>query len=310
MILPLLITAASAVAAPCAVGNWILKAGDQTIFRLAIRTTATGTTAVWERPEHLDLGADSFSRVIGPVIHRSAGRTMIINGDIELSFDDPAPGATPDEFHLHCVNSDRLDVTYRDTGLEPFTFARERGKALPLGPWDRQLIYQRAALRSTNLEMTAIFAADQAQRQTEHIDLSIAGAADDKRRARTAELLESGVLESGDDFYHAAFIYQHGRTSEDYLKAHLLATIAVARGRAGAVWIASATLDRYLQAIGKPQVLGTQYMRSDSAPATQEPYDRSLLPDAMRKALHVPPLAQQEEQRRRPIGDGTIPEKP
>jgi hypothetical protein len=32
---------------------------------------------------------------------------------------------------------------------------------------------------------------------------------------------------------------------------------------------------------------------------TQEPYNRTLIPDALRQALNVPPLDEQEAQRRR-----------
>jgi len=145
--------------------------------------------------------------------------------------------------------------------------------------------------------MTAIFDKDQTDRQPEHTNWTIVGPADKKRQRRTQQLLDSGAIQSGNDYYHAAFVFQHGSTAADYLKAHLLAVIAAARGKSEAVWIASATLDRYLQAIGKPQVLGTQYKIPNEGYATQEPYDRAFISDTMRKALHVPPLSDQERQR-------------
>ncbi len=112
-----------------------------------------------------------------------------------------------------------------------------------------------------------------------------------------AQRLGLAALQSGDDFYHAAFLLQHGAAPDDYLKAHLLAMVAIARGKPGATWIASATLDRYLQSIGKPQLLGTQFSLSPNTAASQEPYNRALVPDAMRKALRVPSIAEQEKQR-------------
>ena len=158
--------------------------------------------------------------------------------------------------------------------------------------------------------MTAIFDADQADRQSPDIDWSAIGPVDNRRRIRTKQLLDAGTLQSGDDYYHAAFVFQHGNEADDYLLAHLLATIAVARGRPDAVWIASATLDRYLQAIGKPQILGTQYAIPENGPVTQEPYDRALISDAMRKALRVPSLEEQE-QRLRAYGEkASTPHKP
>jgi hypothetical protein len=73
--------------------------------------------------------------------------------------------------------------------------------------------------------------------------------------------------------------------------------VAVARGRAEASWIGAATLDRYLQNIGRPQVFGTQYRTPPGEDTTQEPYDRALVPDALRRALGVPSQAAQERRR-------------
>jgi hypothetical protein len=105
------------------------------------------------------------------------------------------------------------------------------------------------------------------------------------------------MLHSGEDFYEAAFVFQHGDTADDFLKAHLLAMIAVAKGHPDAPWIASATLDRYLQEIGKPQVLGTQFKSMDDGHFSQEPYNRTLVSDAMRKALQVPTIPEQDAER-------------
>jgi hypothetical protein len=79
------------------------------------------------------------------------------------------------------------------------------------------------------------------------------------RRQRASQLLNQGVLQTGEDFHDAAFIFQHGDKAEDYLLAHVLAMLAVSKGNPDGRWIAAATLDRYLQTIGQPQVFGTQY---------------------------------------------------
>ncbi|MDQ0248567.1 hypothetical protein J2W22_000614 [Sphingomonas kyeonggiensis] len=152
--------------------------------------------------------------------------------------------------------------------------------------------------RTTNAEMTAIFDADQAAREhPASIDWTVLDAADRERRTRTQTLLDGGKLDSADDFYHAAYVFQHGDDPEDFLKAHALAIVAVARGRQDATWIAAATLDRYLQRIGQPQIYGTQFTHPPKQKWTQEPYRRDLLSDALRKASGVPPLADQEKQR-------------
>jgi hypothetical protein len=297
MILPALLTALSISPMQCAVGTWDLKASDQAIFRFEINESQDGMTATWERPDDFEMDGESFSQINGTTVRRSARSVKPVDGDIELNFDDPAPGATPDIFRLHCVGSDHLNVAYQGTGFEPFDFVRVQVMQPTLGPWDKERSYVRTIVRPTNVEMTAIFEADQADRQGANIDWSVVGPADRKRQNRTQELLDAGALQSGDDFYHAAFVFQHGQTADDYLKAHLLAMIAMARGKPGAVWIASATLDKYLQNIGKPQVLGTQFMTPKDGPVTQEPYNRSLVSDSMRKALRVPSLSEQEDER-------------
>jgi hypothetical protein len=150
----------------------------------------------------------------------------------------------------------------------------------------------------SNPEMAAIFKADQdARSDLVNVDWNKVAADDAERRRRTKALLDGGKLSSGEDFWHAAFIFQHGNTPDDYLLAHTLAVVAVARGRTNATWIASATLDRYLQAIGRKQVFGTQYSTKPGEPTTQEPYDRTLISDSLREALRVPSQAQQEAQR-------------
>lgn len=149
-----------------------------------------------------------------------------------------------------------------------------------------------------NADVARLFDEDQAIRQdVSKIDWNVARVQDAKRREATQKLLDDGKLRSGTDFYNAAFIFQHGDQPGDFLKAHGMAVIAAAKGRRDAVWIAAATLDRYLQNIEKPQIYGTQYRIPTNEPVTQEPYDRSVLSDAMRSASGVPDLAAQEQRR-------------
>jgi hypothetical protein len=151
-----------------------------------------------------------------------------------------------------------------------------------------------AKTHSTSAEMTDIFEADQAARKGAKINWVTVHEEDLKRQIRTQALLDAGQLNSGDDFYHAAFVFQHGDLPEDCLKAHALAVIAAARGKPEATWIAAATLDRYLQRIGQPQIYGTQYRRDEEGAWTQAPYRGDLLSDALREATGVPPIRQQE----------------
>lgn len=120
--------------------------------------------------------------------------------------------------------------------------------------------------------------------------------ADAERREQVLALLKSGDLSTGNDFQWAALIFQHGSSPNDYLLAHTLATIAVAKGKPNAIWVASATLDRYLESVGQPQIFGTQYQRKVGTTWTQEPYNRTLISDALRSALGVPSQAAQDKQ--------------
>ena len=132
---------------------------------------------------------------------------------------------------------------------------------------------------------------------------------DEERRKLTHSLMEQGKLQTGEDFYDAAFIFQHGQSPDDYLLAHVLAVEAIARGQHSAIWISAATLDRYLQSLGQKQIFGTQYSDGkyafylqhrndknldaemqafDASKQTLEPYDETLLPNTIRNNFCVP----------------------
>jgi hypothetical protein len=156
-------------------------------------------------------------------------------------------------------------------------------------------------LAAQEREIQRIFDADQKDRafglnqlpSPEQIEKM--SARDAARRKRVRELLDQGALTTGQDFWQAAFVFQHGTSPEDYLLAHLLAMVGVSKGDKDSRWIAAATLDRYLQSIGRPQVFGTQYSTKGSEQWSQEPIDRALLPDALRKEFCVPSLSQQAD---------------
>jgi hypothetical protein len=129
------------------------------------------------------------------------------------------------------------------------------------------------------------------------------------RKQQVRTLLTNGGLKTGEDFYDAAFIFQHGETADDYLFAHVLAMDAVVKGYDTAKWIAAATLDRYLQIIHQPQVFGTQYPLDPNKPhptedttpegrfkgRTQQSYNDMLLPDSLRTDFCVASRNQQKQ---------------
>ena len=141
---------------------------------------------------------------------------------------------------------------------------------------------------------------------------SLVADGDAQRLQRTRKLLQDGQITTGGDLHDAAFIFQHSLKQDDYLIAHVLATAAIAKGDQRSLWIAAASLDRYLRATGKAQLFGTQYgSRSflyfaqhpvnpdlNSAEAkdtsiTQQPYDSSVLSDSIRRTFCVVDLKTQ-----------------
>ncbi|HEU0134972.1 MAG TPA: hypothetical protein VFR28_09125 [Allosphingosinicella sp.] len=155
-----------------------------------------------------------------------------------------------------------------------------------------------AAPAGSNPEMQKMFEADQGARLgAAAIDWTVLEKEDAARKARTRVLLDSGALKTADDYYRAAFIFQHGSAPEDFLMAHALAVAATAKGHPKGAWIAAASLDRYLQNIGRKQIYGTQYQTSEAGVTSQDPYDRALVPDSLRQALGVPGQADQEKRR-------------
>ena len=147
---------------------------------------------------------------------------------------------------------------------------------------------------SDNAEMSAMFEADQAAREGGDIDWQTVMREDAARLRRTRELLDADALNTADDYYNAAFIFQHGDEAEDYLLAHVLAVRSLALGKAKAEWIAAASLDRYLQSIARGQIFGTQRSMSPIKSANQGRYDRDLLTDKLRVETGVEPLLEQQ----------------
>jgi hypothetical protein len=159
------------------------------------------------------------------------------------------------------------------------------------------------------------------------------------RRKRVHQLLDEGALRTGRNFSDAAIIFQHGTQPDDYLLAHVLAMIAVAKGDKNGREIAAVTLDRYLQSIGQSQIFGTQYLdrgyseqlqmkncqqsnaskKAASADQTnaqksnrivQEPYNSSLISDSVRKLYCVAGIDQQEKNLESLNAGKEMPEQP
>lgn len=115
-------------------------------------------------------------------------------------------------------------------------------------------------------------------------------ARDKTRRTQTLQFVTDKQLSEAVDFYHAALIFQHGDTVEDFQQAHHLARTSLNLGYEGAKWMYASTYDRWQLASGKPQVYGTQFvLNTEGTWQFAEPLDRSF-PDAERIKYGLPTL--------------------
>lgn len=113
---------------------------------------------------------------------------------------------------------------------------------------------------------------------------------DTLRRKRVQEIINEGLLTQPEDYYHAAFIFQHGKTTEDFLKANEFAKKALDLGFEKAKWIYAASMDRYLINIGKLQKYGTQYIGNGMGESILSPIDSDTT-DEERALYGIEPLS-------------------
>jgi len=117
---------------------------------------------------------------------------------------------------------------------------------------------------------------------------------DADRRARAAAILRDDPPSDPIDWYHAAWLFNHGDTPEDAESAHRLAARAVDGGYRPARWLSAAAYDRWCMYSGKPQRFGTQIVPDGRGYRVWD--TDPMVTDAERATYDVPSLA---EQRRR-----------
>jgi hypothetical protein len=285
-------------------GDWVLKVGNRIFMLVTLRPApeAGGSlTGSLLRPEHLSMGNGAlFSGIKGPVVHYPIVRSNAKGNCLRFTVQNPADKTDQNDFQLCLAEDGRGSLKIDILGVDPWPVSKEKGPLAPATDWDSTRTYFLDDTGVSSSEMQRIYEEDQKDRQAgiTNLDRALLARADAARREATRKLLADGNLHTGEDFERAAFVFQHGDTPDDYLLAHTLAMVAVARGQSAAIWIGAATLDRYLNSIHQPQVYGTQFYFKPSEPTTQEPYNRGLISDALRRDLGVPSQATQEDQRR------------
>lgn len=281
-------------------GQYVLRLGTRNFLVLNLREANGRLIGTLSRPLHSSLGP-SFSNISSEAITESVVSAVIQKDHLHLVAKNPKDPSDRDPFDLTLVPPDHATLKLSGIPIDPWTLMR-----VPSSPtlavatdWDSHHTYLPTETEESSAEMQRIMDEDQKPRQSinmSHADWPTINKQDEERRREVYLLLSNGALHTGKDFENAAFVFQHGSTPDDYLLAHTLAMIAVARGNPGALWIATATLDRYLTAMKQPQIYGTQFNNSNGEPWTQEPYNRRLISDELRRQLGVPSQAVQQKQ--------------
>ncbi len=149
--------------------------------------------------------------------------------------------------------------------------------------------------RDDNADLVRLYEEDQADRTQpagREIDWSTVGPRDRAREARVKALYEAAQLHTAADFHHAAMILQHAEASDDFLLAHELCIVAIAKGDSSALWLCAATEDRFLMNIGREQRFGTQYRSEGPGGAFRLVPVADKVTDALRAEFHAPTLEQ------------------
>ncbi|CAN5405271.1 hypothetical protein BH09PSE6_BH09PSE6_10450 [soil metagenome] len=150
-------------------------------------------------------------------------------------------------------------------------------------------------------ELVRIFEQDQADRKDPTFPLARMLERDSARRQRVLDMLEHGLVRTSNDHYYAAFVFQHGETTEDAKRAYGLAVMARSlshepEDEKQLAWVTCATWDRLMMRYECPQWYGTQYVIGDDGERwVLYQFDRSIVSQAEREALMLEPLARVAE---------------
>ncbi len=278
-------------------GTWVMRLGERTLFVLTLTSKNEDVLGSFDRPaEFSSEGNTIFSNMHGGLRHDPVVEGRVLNGSLHLTVQS-AENPKDKSRYIMSVHENLATLSPDDDPAPntPYQFQRTAGIPKVSTNWEPNRAYSISDLDNPNAEMKAIYDEDQRVREKEPIDWDAVNKSDAQRREQTRKLLDAGVLHTGSDYEEAAFIFQHAQTTDDFLLAHTLAMVAISKGDAGAIWIATATLDRYLQRIGQKQIYGTQYLSDANNHFTQEPYARDLVPDALREQLGAQPLAVDKE---------------
>ncbi len=145
-------------------------------------------------------------------------------------------------------------------------------------------------------ELKTLYEEDQSDRMSGDIDWSIISKKDSSREARVYELLDSNLVLTANDHYHAAMIFQHGNDTIASGMAVKMMRKAVDLDSTTNKWLLAAAIDRDMMRRNEPQIYGTQYTKhGQDEPWVLYDIDTTQVTDRERKAFGVETLAEQQE---------------
>ena len=146
-----------------------------------------------------------------------------------------------------------------------------------------------------NAEIKKMFEDDQSARKVQNINWVLLNKNDSIRAKRVYELIDSGKIVTGKDYYHSAMIFQHGHDTTASGMAVKLMKKAIALDSTVNRWLLAAAIDRDLMRKGLPQIYGTQFVKmGQNAKFERYKIDSTQITDEQRKYYHVETIAEQK----------------
>lgn len=142
--------------------------------------------------------------------------------------------------------------------------------------------------------------ADQAARRQSTIDWTKLNREDGERRAQILEFISRGEVRTAKDHFNVGVVFQHG--SDSTASALAVESFAKALQLDSTLnrWWYAAAVDRDLMRRNKPQIYGTQYIKTAETDGKWKRYtvDTTQVTDAQRRYYTVGTLAEQAEKER------------
>lgn len=150
--------------------------------------------------------------------------------------------------------------------------------------------------QNDNQELADLFNQDQKERLSGPIDAKVLNKNDSIRRNKVREFLSQGKIQTANDYYHAAMVFQHGWDTISSGMAIKMMKMAVKKDSTINKWLLAAAIDRDLMRKHKPQIYGTQYILTPDQKFELYTIDTTKISDKVREKYNVKTIAEQKEE--------------